>query len=108
MSLRIIFTLFGLILSTVSFGYTPMEQVIQYNRCVDCYLKRANFSNLNLTEADLHNSNLEYANFESATLYKANLSGANLTGANFSGALWIDGVSICQNGSIGTCIKKTE
>jgi len=97
-----------IIVSSASYGYTPKEQVIQFNRCVGCYLKRVSFVQLDLTNADLHNANLEYANFRSATLYKANLSGAKLTGAQFSGALWIDGVSICQEGSVGTCIKKEQ
>lgn len=66
-----------------------------------------------LTKADLTGASLKNADLTRARLFRANLSGADLTGAqldgtdllhaDFSGAIWIDGVTICAEGSVGQC-----
>jgi uncharacterized protein YjbI with pentapeptide repeats len=98
------------------------------------YLYRVNLSNAGLSGSTMNHSNLEKAQLTSAnlrwvdlsysSLKKANLRGADLRGANLSYsdlrgaylyqtnykeanleyAIWIDG-SVCQEGSIGKCIK---
>ncbi len=84
-------------------AYSPEEQVIHLKKCKGCYLRNAKFAELNLSQVDLTGSNLSYANLRGATLTGAKLEGCDLTGANLTGALWIDGVTICQKGSIGFC-----
>ena len=78
--------------------------LMRTNRCSGCYLAYAKLSGMDLSYADLSNANLTGATFIRATLYGANLAGAKYGGANFTGAQWIDG-SICQTGSIGSCIR---
>ncbi len=68
-------------------------------------LSRADLSYAYPSAADLSNANLSDANLIGAYLFETNLSGANLSGANFSYAIWIDGRTICKEGSIGGCIK---
>ncbi|GER01795.1 hypothetical protein JCM17845_24180 [Iodidimonas gelatinilytica] len=81
-------------------------------------LKNVNLSGANLidadfTKADLSGADLSHADLRGARLFQTNLGGANLTQArledadlyrtDFTGATWIDGTTICAEGSIGTC-----
>jgi uncharacterized protein YjbI with pentapeptide repeats len=73
----------------------------------------ANMVQVDLTNAELKGASLRNADLTRARLFRADLSGADLTGAridgtdllkaNLSGATWIDGVTICAEGSIGQC-----
>lgn len=66
-----------------------------------------------LTKADLTEASLKGVDFTSARLFRANLRGADLTGArldaadmlkaDLSGAIWIDGITICAEGSLSQC-----
>ena len=81
-------------------------------------LAGAHFDEANVTEVDFTKANLTGATFRNADLrrarlFRANLTGADLSGAkvegadllnaNLSGARWVDGVTICAEGSEGTC-----
>ena len=76
-------------------------------------LNGARLVRADLTKADLSGASLRGADLTRARLFRANLRGADLTGAqlastdllraDLSGAIWIDGVTICAEGSIGQC-----
>lgn len=73
----------------------------------------ANLVQADLTKAELVGASLRDANLTRARLFRANLSGADLSGArlqetdllnaDLSGAIWIDGTTVCAEGSIGQC-----
>jgi uncharacterized protein YjbI with pentapeptide repeats len=73
----------------------------------------ANLVRADLTKAELQGASLRKADLTSARLFRADLSGADLTGARLDGtdllhailseAVWIDGVTICAEGSVGQC-----
>ncbi len=72
------------------------------------HLTESDFTKANLQGASLINADLRRTRFFRANLRGANLSGARLTGADFlnadlSGATWIDGKTVCAEGSIGQC-----
>ncbi|OGG99207.1 MAG: hypothetical protein A2600_05960 [Candidatus Lambdaproteobacteria bacterium RIFOXYD1_FULL_56_27] len=54
------------------------DRVLRTGECRGCYLKGANFRNIDLT-------------------------GTDLAGAELEGAIWTDG-TVCQAGSVGRCI----
>ena len=76
-------------------------------------LDGANLIRADLTNADLSGASLRAANLNNARLFHADFHGADLTGArledadmhraNFAGATWIDGKTVCAEGSIGQC-----
>ena len=81
-------------------------------------LQEVDFSGADLvqadfTSADLTGAKLVGASLRSARLFQANLRGADLTDAvlegadllrtDFSGARWVDGRTICAEGSIDRC-----
>ena len=71
-------------------------------------LSGADFTKATLTGASLKGADLYGAQFQKANLRGVDLSGAkigkaNMTGADLSGATWIDGETICAEGSIGQC-----
>ncbi|MGI9491127.1 MAG: pentapeptide repeat-containing protein [Geminicoccaceae bacterium] len=76
-------------------------------------LDEANLVKADLTKANLTGASLKGADLTQARLFRADLSGADLTDARlngtdmlqttFDGATWIDGVTICAEGSIGRC-----
>jgi uncharacterized protein YjbI with pentapeptide repeats len=91
---------------------------IRRAKFVSAILHEARFDNANMVQADLTNAELQGASLHHtdltrARLFRADLSGADLTGAriegtdllhaNLSGATWIDGVTICSEGSLGQC-----
>lgn len=90
-----------------AYNKNDFYKALEMKKCRQCDLYRASFSGVDMSNADLSGSNLIGANFQNATLLNVNLTDANITGANFSGALWLDG-QICQSGSYGKCVKKTE
>ncbi len=78
----------------------------------------ARLDGANLTEADFTSANLSGASLKDALLRGTRLFGANLRGADFtgarleradllnadmSGATWIDGKTVCAEGSISQC-----
>jgi uncharacterized protein YjbI with pentapeptide repeats len=73
----------------------------------------ANMVQADLTKAQLQGASLRNADLTRARLFRADLSGADLTGARLDGtdllhadlseAVWIDGVTICAEGSVGQC-----
>lgn len=79
----------------------------------DVDLSGANLARADLTKADLTGASFKNANLERALLYRATLRGADFTGANLkdadfmfadlSGATWIDGETICAEGSRSRC-----
>ncbi|MCP4752449.1 MAG: hypothetical protein GY866_16275 [Proteobacteria bacterium] len=90
-----------------AYDKASLDRLRRSNTCAGCDLYKANLNGMDLAGANLRGANLAFARFRRATLYKADLSGADLRGADFEGALWIDG-TICQKGSIGKCVRKTE
>lgn len=78
-------------------------------------LDGANLVRADLTKADLKGASLKGADLTSARMFRADLSGADLTDARlnntdllqaiFDGATWIDGKTICAEGSIGRCLR---
>jgi hypothetical protein len=77
-------------------------------------LDEADFTNADLTYADMSGASLRGASLRSAKLFRANLRSADLTGAILDGvdllhadlslATWVDGTTICAEGSDGRCI----
>lgn len=64
----------------------------------------ADLSGQDFSNANFSNKNLSYANLKNTVLTNANFTGATLTNTDFTGAIWIDGRSICDTGSIGKCV----
>ena len=79
----------------------------------DANLTNAQLVRADLTKADLSGASLKSADLTMARLFRANLTGADLTGARLDeadllnaqlgGAIWIDGKTICAEGSISQC-----
>ena len=79
----------------------------------DVVLDEANLVKADLTKANLTGASLKGADLTQARLFRADLSGADLTDARlngtdmlqttFDGATWIDGITVCAEGSIGRC-----
>jgi uncharacterized protein YjbI with pentapeptide repeats len=79
----------------------------------DAVLDRANLVRADFTNAHLTGASLKQADLTLTKLFRANLTGADLTGARLDetdllnavldGAIWIDGTTICAEGSIGRC-----
>ena len=72
------------------------------------HLTESDFTKANLQDASLANADLRRTRFFRANLRGADLSNARLTGADFlnadlSGATWVDGKTVCAEGSIGQC-----
>ncbi len=64
---------------------------------------KADLSKASLKGADLFDAQLQNAVLRGADLTDARLNRANLAGADLSGATWIDGETICAEGSVGQC-----
>ena len=64
---------------------------------------KANLSGASFKDADLRRARLFRANLRGADLTGARIQGADLLNANLSGVRWVDGVTICAEGSRGTC-----
>ena len=68
----------------------------------------ADLTNADLAGASLRNADLRRAQLQGASLREADLTGAKTDEADtlrtdFSGARWIDGRTICAEGSISQC-----
>lgn len=97
-------TLAGIDGRRTKFVSATMQEVI---------LDGAQLVRADLTKADLRGASLKGVDFTGARLFRANLGGADLTDArlanadmlkaDFSEAIWIDGVTICAQGSLGQC-----
>ncbi len=87
---------------------------------IDAIAKKTNFEGARLAGADFTKADVSNANFKDADLYKvqfqgtvmrgadltdANIARTNMTGADLSGVRWVDGETICAEGSIGQCIR---
>ncbi|MDH3664996.1 MAG: pentapeptide repeat-containing protein [Alphaproteobacteria bacterium] len=76
-------------------------------------LDDANLVRADLTKADLKGASLKGTDLTSARMFRADLSGADLTNARLDdadllqavldGATWVDGKTICAEGSVGRC-----
>ena len=76
-------------------------------------LDRANLVHADFTNADLSGASLRQVDLTWAKLFRADLTDANLTGARLDetdllnavldGAVWVDGTTICAEGSVGRC-----
>tara|TARA_B100000686_G_C16420128_1_gene776706 strand:+ start:192 stop:653 length:462 start_codon:yes stop_codon:yes gene_type:complete len=71
-------------------------------------LRGADFTKADLEKTTFENSDLRQARFFRANLKNSNFTGAKISGADFlkanlSGVRWVDGKTICAEGSIGQC-----
>lgn len=105
--------------TNVDFSRTNFSEVDgRRAKFIDTIARKAKFDGARLTGADFTKADLSEASFKNADLYGAQLQeavlrGADLTGAkidsadmsraDLSGARWIDGKTICAEGSIGQC-----
>lgn len=74
-------------------------------------LQGADLTKADLTGASLRGANLSRAQFQGAILRGVDLTGASLRGTNMqeadlSNATWIDGKTVCAEGSISSCRAK--
>lgn len=82
-------------------------------RLVGADLSQANLVGTDFTSADLTGARLVHADLRQARFFRAVLRDADLTGAkleradflyaDLAGARWVDGRTICAEGSIGRC-----
>jgi uncharacterized protein YjbI with pentapeptide repeats len=76
-------------------------------------LDKARLTAADFTKADLTGASFKDTDLRQAILFRATLKGADLSGAqmretelsnaDFTGATWIDGKTVCGEGSIGKC-----
>lgn len=76
-------------------------------------LRHANLRDADMTKAILDKADLSHADLRSARFFQASLRNANLTGArldnadfyrtDLSGAIWVDGETVCAEGSLSIC-----
>ncbi|MFQ5534245.1 MAG: pentapeptide repeat-containing protein [Sphingomonadales bacterium] len=64
---------------------------------------RADLTGASFKNADLRRSRLFRANLRRADFTGARIDGADLLNADLSGATWIDGTSVCAEGSVSQC-----
>jgi uncharacterized protein YjbI with pentapeptide repeats len=79
----------------------------------DTRFDKARLIGTDFTTSELANASFRGADLRRARFFRANLRGADFTGAilggtdflkaDLSGATWIDGKTICPEGSIGQC-----
>jgi uncharacterized protein YjbI with pentapeptide repeats len=72
-------------------------------RLTEVDFTRAILSKSTFRKADLRRARFVRANLRGADLSGAKLKGADLLGADLSRATWIDGKTICAEGSLGQC-----
>lgn len=103
----------------VDFSGTDLSKVDgRRAKFIDAVARKAKFDGARLTRADFTEADLTDVSFRNADLYGAQLQGAILKGADLtgakledadlaradlSGARWVDGKTICAEGSIGQC-----
>ncbi len=85
---------------------------------VEANLDGARLGRADFTKADLTGASLKKADLRRAKMFRAILRGADLTGArlkgadllaaDLSGATWVDGKTICAEGSIGQCNRRPK
>ena len=66
-------------------------------------LTKADLAGASLAGADLRQARLYDANLRDADLTGARIEQADLLGAQLAGTRWIDGITLCVAGSVGTC-----
>ncbi|MGF1476943.1 MAG: pentapeptide repeat-containing protein [Geminicoccaceae bacterium] len=79
----------------------------------DANLVMADFTSAELNGASFRGANLLRARFFRADLRNADLTGAQLRETDFlkaqlEGARWIDGKTICAEGSVGRCLPEAQ
>ena len=78
-----------------AFDPADLQKLKDENKCVECDLRGADLSGLDLTWANLSGSKLQKANFAGARMTSVDLSGANLTNAVLSYA-YLNGAKLCN------------
>jgi len=87
-----------------SFVSTDMENAsLAGAKLLDADFTRANLTGADLSGADLRGARLFRANLTNADLSNARLDDADLFRADLSGATWVDGETVCAQGSTGMC-----
>jgi uncharacterized protein YjbI with pentapeptide repeats len=66
-------------------------------------MQESTFDGANFTDANLTGAYMQESSFRGAIFTGAQIDGAFLQESDFSGATWIDGESVCAEGSIGGC-----
>ncbi len=72
-------------------------------RLVGADFTNSELINASFKEADLRRAKFFRANLKGADFSKAILNKTDFLKANLSGAIWIDGKTVCSEGSIGQC-----
>ena len=78
-----------------AFDPADLQKLKDQNECVECDLRGADLSELDLTWANLRGAKLQEANLAGARLTSVDLSGANLTDAILSYA-YMSGAQLCN------------
>ena len=73
------------------------------SRLTEVDFTKADLRNASFRGTDLRRARLNRADLRGADLTDAKLRGAHLLNANLSGATWIDGKTVCAEGSLGQC-----
>ena len=72
-------------------------------RLTESDFTKANLQDASLAQTDLRRTRFFRANLRGADLTSARLTGADFLNADLSGVTWIDGKTVCAEGSIGQC-----
>lgn len=75
-------------------------------RLAEADFTKANLTGASFRKADLRRAKLFRAILRDADFTEARMRGADLLDADLSGARWVDGKTICAEGSIGQCNAK--
>jgi uncharacterized protein YjbI with pentapeptide repeats len=82
---------------------TLVETVFDKARLLGADFTKADLTGASFRDADLRRARFFRAVLRGADFTGARLKGADLLKADLSAAIWIDGVTVCSEGSIGQC-----